>query len=188
VIERDPIVTAKEVASLDRLSGGRVLFGVGAGWNREEMRNHGTNPKRRFSVMRERVEAMKEIWTKDEAEYHGEFVDFDPIWCWPKPVQKPHPPVLLGGSGLKVLDRVLAYADEWTPNRFGTPDELKARIDELRERAGRHVRVVASGVKPDSELVKQLEQAGADGCTLYVSPDADEAQAERELDEFAALH
>ena len=188
VIERDPIVTAKEVASLDRLSGGRFLFGVGAGWNREEMRNHGTNPKRRFSVMRERVEAMKEIWTKDEAEYHGEFVDFDPIWCWPKPTQKPHPPVLLGGSGPKVLDRVLAYADEWTPNRFGSPEELAARIEELRERAGRHVRVVASGVKPDGELVKQLEQAGADGCTLYVSPDADEAQAERELDEFAALH
>jgi probable F420-dependent oxidoreductase len=188
VIERDPIVTANEVASLDRLSGGRFLFGVGAGWNREEMRNHGTDAKRRFSVMRERVEAMKEIWTKDEAEYHGEFVDFDPIWSWPKPTQKPHPPVLLGGSGPKVLDRVLAYADEWTPNRFGSPDELKARIDELRERAGRHVRVVASGVKPDRDLVQRLEQAGADACTLYVSPDADAAQAERELDDFAALH
>jgi probable F420-dependent oxidoreductase len=187
VVERDPIVTAKAVASLDQLSGGRVLFGVGAGWNQEEMRNHGTDPSRRFRLMRERVEAMKEIWTKDEAEYHGELVDFDPIWCWPKPVQQPHPPVLLGGSGPKVLDRVLAYADEWTPNRYGTPEELKERIDELRSRAGRHVRVVASGVKPERELVEQLAAAGVDACTFYVSADADAGQAERELDEFAAL-
>ena len=187
VVERDPIVTAKEVASLDLLSGGRFLFGIGAGWNREEMSNHGTDPSRRFSLMRERVEAMKAIWTEDEAEYHGEQVDFDPIWCWPKPVQKPHPPVLLGGSGPKVLDRVLAYADEWTPNRFGTPEELKVRIDELRERAGRHVRVVCSGVKPERELVESLEAIGADGCTFYISPDADAGEAERQLDEFAAL-
>src|SRR5437763_639639 len=99
VIERDPIVTAKEVASLDRLSGGRFLFGVGAGWNIEEMENHGTNPRRRFSLMRERIEAMKAIWTEDEAAYHGDQVDFDRIWCWPKPLQKPHPPVLVGGNG-----------------------------------------------------------------------------------------
>ena len=97
VIERDPIVTAKEVASVDHLSGGRFEFGVGAGWNREEMANHGTDPRRRMAVMRERVEAMKAIWTQDEAEYHGKQVDFDPIWCWPKPVQQPHPPILLGG-------------------------------------------------------------------------------------------
>ncbi len=117
VIQRDPIITAKEVASLDTLSGGRVLFGVGAGWNREEMLNHGTDPRRRFSVMRERIEAMKAIWTQDEAEYHGEHVDFDPIWCWPKPAQKPHPPVVVGGRGEKVLDRVIALGDEWMPNR-----------------------------------------------------------------------
>jgi probable F420-dependent oxidoreductase len=187
VVERDPITTAKQVASLDRLSGGRFLFGVGAGWNREEMRNHGTDPRRRFSLMRERVEAMKAIWTQDEAEYHGEFVDFDPIWSWPKPVQQPHPPVLLGGSGPKVLDRVLAYADEWTPNRYGTPEELGERVRELRERAGRHVRVVASGAKPEREIVERLEAVGVDGCTFYVSADADAAQAERELDSFAAL-
>jgi probable F420-dependent oxidoreductase len=187
LIERDPIVTAKEVASLDQLSGGRFLFGIGAGWNREEMANHGTDPSRRFGLMRERVEAMKAIWTQDEAEYHGKQVDFDPIWAWPKPLQQPHPPILLGGSGPKVLDRVLAYADEWTPNRFGTPEELQARIEELRERAGRHVRVVASGVKPDRELVAQLEQVGVDGCTFYVAPDADRAAAESQLDEYAAL-
>jgi alkanesulfonate monooxygenase SsuD/methylene tetrahydromethanopterin reductase-like flavin-dependent oxidoreductase (luciferase family) len=151
------------------------------------MSNHGTDPRRRLSLMRERVEAMKAIWTEDEAEYHGEQVDFDPIWCWPKPVQQPHPPVLLGGSGPKVLDRVLSYADEWTPNNFGTPEQLKERIDELRERAGRHVRVVCSGVKPERELVSRLEEVGADGCTFYVSSDADLGEAERQLDEFAAL-
>src|ERR671936_1276605 len=99
VVERDPIVTAKEVASLDRLSGGRFLFGVGAGWNREEMANHGTDPRRRHELMRERVEAMKAIWTEDEASYHGRYVDFDRIWAWPKPLQRPHPPVIVGGNG-----------------------------------------------------------------------------------------
>ena len=92
VPQRDPIITANAVASIDALSGGRVLFGVGAGWNREEMQNHGTDPRRRFKLMGERIEAMKAIWTEDEAEYHGELVDFDPIWCWPKPARKPHPP------------------------------------------------------------------------------------------------
>ena len=91
VIERDPIVTAKEVASIDRLSGGRFIFGVGASWLLEEMRTHGTDPSRRFGIMRERVEAMKAMWTEDEPDYHGEYVDFDPIWLYPKPVQRPHP-------------------------------------------------------------------------------------------------
>ena len=109
VIERDPVITAKEVASVDVLSGGRFLFGVGAGWNTEEMRNHGTEPSRRFSVMRERIEAMKAIWTQDEASYSGKYVGFERIWSWPKPVQKPHPPVLVGGDGPRVLDRVIAY-------------------------------------------------------------------------------
>ncbi len=107
VIERDPITTAKEVASVDRLSGGRLEFGVGAGWNREEMRNHGTDPRVRMAVMAERIEAMKAIWTQDEASYHGEYVNFDRIWSWPKPAQRPHPPVLVGGNGPTVLDRVL---------------------------------------------------------------------------------
>src|SRR5207244_9411181 len=105
VIERDPIVTAKEVASLDLLASGRFLFGIGAGWNEEEMENHGTDPRRRFGLMRERVEAMKAIWTEDEAEYHGRHVDFDPVWSWPKPAQKPHPPVVVGGAGAKVTAR-----------------------------------------------------------------------------------
>ena len=124
--------------------------------------------------MRERVEAMKEIWTKDEAEYHGEFVDFDPIWCWPKPTQKPHPPVLLGGSGPKVLDRVLAYADEWTPNRFGSPRSSRRASTSCASEPGATCASSPPASSPTRELVERLEQAGADGCTLYVSPDADD--------------
>src|SRR5205807_10329517 len=106
VIERDSIVTAKEVASLDRLSGGRFLFGVGAGWNVEEMRNHGTDSSQRFGIMRERIEAMKAIWAEEEASYTGRYVNFERIWSWPKPSQEPHPPILVGGNGPRVLERV----------------------------------------------------------------------------------
>jgi probable F420-dependent oxidoreductase len=116
VIQRDPITLAKEIASLDHLSNGRFLFGIGAGWNREEIENHGTNPKLRWRVLRERVLAMKEIWSRDEAEFHGEFVDFDPIWSWPKPIQKPHPPILMGGDG----PRSIAEGGQ-SPRRRGRP-------------------------------------------------------------------
>jgi probable F420-dependent oxidoreductase len=187
VNQHDTIALAKAVASLDRLSGGRFLFGVGAGWNREEMGNHGVDPRRRFSSMRERVEAMKAIWTNDEAEYHGEHVDFDPVWCWPKPVQEPHPPVIVGGTGPKVIDRVLRYGDEWIPNRIRSPEELKDRIDELRERAGRHVPVSFFGAKPEAGAVERLGWAGVDRCIFYVSPDVDPGDAERQMDDFAAL-
>jgi probable F420-dependent oxidoreductase len=173
VVERDPVTTAKLVASLDFLSGGRFDFGVGGGWNREEMRNHGTDPKRRFSIMRERVLAMKEIWTNDEASFHGEHVSFDPIWSWPKPVQDPHPPVLVGGIGAKVLDRVLEYGDEWMPNR-AEPEELAPRIAELRERAGRHVPVSYYAAPPDDAFIERLAEAGADRALLDVpSEDAE---------------
>jgi probable F420-dependent oxidoreductase len=169
IVERDPITTAKSVASLDQLSGGRFEFGIGAGWNREEMRNHGTDPSRRFSIMRERVQAMKEIWTSEEATFHGEHVSFDRIWSWPKPVQQPHPPVVLGGLGEKVLDRVLAYADVWMPNRI-EPDELKPRVAELRERAGRHVPVTYYGARPEDDFVAGLEDAGVDRALLQLPP------------------
>jgi probable F420-dependent oxidoreductase len=190
VVERDPIVTAKEVATLDHLSGGRVLFGVGAGWNFEEMRNHGTDPRRRFRVMRERIEAMKAIWTEDEAEYHGEHVDFDPIWSWPKPAQKPHPPVLVGGRGEKVLDRVVAYGDEWMPNRIDDPEELGKRITDLQtraERAGRErIRVSVFGAKPDAGFVERLGAAGVSRCFFYVQPQ-EPGEVERQIDELAKL-
>jgi probable F420-dependent oxidoreductase len=186
VIERDPIITAKEVASLDVLSGGRFLFGVGAGWNREEMENHGTDPKRRFSVMRERVEAMKAIWTEDEASYHGKHVDFDPIWSWPKPVQKPHPPVLVGGNGDKVLERVVAFGDEWMPNRASGLRERVAELGRLAEEAGRDpIPVTLSGANPDPARMEKAEEIGIHRCTFYVEP-GDEGAVERSLDDLVS--
>jgi probable F420-dependent oxidoreductase len=137
VAQHDPIVLAKQVASLDHLSGGRFLFGVGAGWNREEMRNHGTAPEQRFAIMRERIEAMRALWTQDEASYAGQHVSFERVWSWPKPVQQPGPPVLIGGSGPKVFDRVLGYGDGWTPisRQTGDLDAIAERIAELQGRA-----------------------------------------------------
>jgi probable F420-dependent oxidoreductase len=186
VIERDPIITAKEVASLDRLSGGRFLFGVGAGWNLEEMEDHGTDPSRRFSLMRERVEAMKAIWTQDEASYHGDHVDFGPIWCWPKPLQKPHPPVLVGGNAEKALERVVAFGDEWMPNRASGLRDRIAELQELAASAGRDpIPVTLSGARPDLELITRGEEAGVHRCTFYISP-ADAAETERQLDELVS--
>ena len=190
VIQRDPIVTAKEVATLDQLSGGRFLFGVGAGWNKEEMRNHGTDPKTRWGLMRERIEAMKAIWTQEEAEYHGRHVDFDPIWSWPKPVQKPHPPVLVGGVGDKVLDRVVAYGDEWIPNRVKGPDELGVRIAELQRRAeaaGRdRIPVTVFGARPEQAVLERLKAVGVTRSLFYVRPDEPGA-VERQLDQLAEV-
>ncbi len=159
VTERDPIVTAKEVASVDHLSGGRLEFGVGAGWNREELRNHGTDPRVRMAVLRERVEAMRAIWTQDEASYAGEHVAFDRIWSYPKPVQRPHPPILVGGDGPTVLDRVLAFGDAWFPTWRGE-EALLARAAELRARADRPVEVQVIGVPADPAVLARLRDAG----------------------------
>jgi probable F420-dependent oxidoreductase len=167
VVERDPITLAKQVASLDFVSEGRVLFGIGAGWNEEEMRNHGTEPVTRFRLLRERVQTMKQIWTEDEAEYHGEFVDFDPIWSWPKPVQQPHPPVILAGNGPSVLRRVVAYADEWWPFSEAL-DTLPARIPELQRlaaAAGRGpIPVTLMTANRDRATIERMEAAGVSRC------------------------
>ncbi len=190
VIQRDPIVTAKEVATVDHISDGRFLFGVGAGWNVEEMRNHGTDPDTRFRRMRESVEAMKAIWTQDEAEYHGRIVDFDPIWCWPKPIQNPHPPILVGGLGEKVLDRVVGYGDEWIPNRVKSPEDLGERIVELQRRAeaaGRErIPVTVFGAKPEARLLERLKSAGVTRSLFYVQP-GEPGEVERHLDELAKV-
>jgi probable F420-dependent oxidoreductase len=190
IIQRDPIVTAKEVATVDQISGGRFLFGIGAGWNREEMENHGTDYRTRFTRMRESVEAMKAIWTEDEAEYHGKIVDFDPIWCWPKPAQKPHPPVLVGGLGEKVLDRVVAYGDEWIPNRVKSPEELGERIADLQRRAedaGRGpIPVTVFGAKPEARLLERLRDAGVTRSLFYLPP-GDPGEVERGLDQLAGV-
>jgi probable F420-dependent oxidoreductase len=160
VVERDPITTAKEVASVDHLSGGRLEFGVGAGWNREEMANHGTDPRTRMRLMQERIEAMKAIWTQDEASYAGEFVNFERIWSWPKPAQRPHPPVLVGGNGPTVLDRVLAFGDAWFPNYMRGSADILDRAAELRARAQRPIDLMVMGVPADAAVLEQLQQAG----------------------------
>jgi len=166
VVERDPITLAKEVASVDHLSGGRVLFGIGGGWNLEEMENHGTKPTLRWKVMRERVLAMKEIWTKDEAEFHGRHVNFDPIWSWPKPVQTPHPPVIVGGDGPRTLERVVEYGDGWMPIASRGGERLPARMAELRAMAAAAGRgpipVTLFGAAPRPELIEQWAELGVE--------------------------
>ncbi|MEZ0364901.1 LLM class F420-dependent oxidoreductase [Mycobacterium sp. pUA109] len=189
VVERDPITTAKQVASVDRLSGGRFLFGVGAGWNREEMANHGTDPRVRMSILHERVEAMRRIWRDEQAEYHGQYVDFDPIWSYPKPIQSP-PPVLVGGMGPTVEDRILAFGDGWLAQNV-TGDNLDAfaeRADKLQRRAadaGRdRVPISLFGASAAEGMAERYAAAGIERC-LFLLPDADDTEVTRKLDRLA---
>jgi probable F420-dependent oxidoreductase len=190
LIERDPISTAKEVASLDRLSGGRFLFGVGAGWNLEEMRNHGTDPDQRFRILRERVEACRAMWTQEEASYHGEFVDFERIVSRPAPLQEPHPPVLVGGNGPRVLERVIAFGDAWFPNRIPPDDAMIARVEELQqlgEQAGRGPIPVTIQIPPkDPAVLSRYEEAGVTRAVhmLRAADGSARDSAERKLDEW----
>ena len=189
VVERDPITTAKEVASVDHLSGGRFLFGVGAGWNREEMADHGTDPRVRMSILRERVEAMRQIWTADEAEYHGDFVNFDPIWSYPKPIQSPLP-VLVGGMGPTVEDRILSFGDGWLAQDVtaGNLDAFADRAAKLQQRAtdaGRdRIQISLFGASPEQGMAERYASAGIDRC-LYLLPDGNDAEVTAELDRLA---
>jgi probable F420-dependent oxidoreductase len=184
VVERDPIITAKEVASIDVLSGGRVDFGIGAGWNREEMANHGTDPKVRMALLLERVAAMKAIWAEDEATFHGKYVNFDRIWSWPKPAQRPHPPVLVGGNGPTVLERVLAVGDAWFPN-YGRGGVLE-RAEELRQRAERRVDLMVMGIPADAKILETYERAGFSRAVHWL-PSAKLGPIERALDRFESV-
>jgi probable F420-dependent oxidoreductase len=189
--ERDPIVTAKCVASLDQLSGGRVVFGIGGGWNVEEMENHGARYNTRFKLMGERILAMKALWTEDEAEYHGEMVDFDPVWSYPKPAQRPHPPILLGGETDYTLRRVVDYCDGWFP-RPGRGFEIRAQLERLHgmaERAGRDPRTLSTSVfraPADKAVLKEYEAAGIDRAVLEI-PDSSPDEILRILDGYAPL-
>jgi probable F420-dependent oxidoreductase len=185
VVQRDPIHTAKEVASLDQISNGRFDFGIGGGWNLEEMADHGTDPSRRWKLLRERVEAMKAIWTQEVSEYHGEMVDFGPMWSWPKPVQKPHPPVILGGSGPKILERVVRYGDGWMPNR-GVVIERIPELQSLAKAAGRGNIPVTVYPKASAEDIERYAHAGVVRCIYWVPPDGRDA-ALRKLEELALL-
>ena len=194
VIERDPITTAKEVASLDHLSGGRVDFGIGAGWNREEMENHGTDWHRRFKLMRERIEAMQAIWTQDEASYAGEFTNFEAIWSWPKPVQKPHPPIFVGGDGAGTLRRVLRYGDGWIPMLAERGEiELEPKLERMRElaslaaEAGRPPPPITTfGTPRDPAVIEQLGEAGVTRCIFGLKAAA-EAEILPRLDKLTAM-
>ena len=186
VIERDPIITAKEVASVDHLSGGRLEFGIGAGWNREEMQNDGTDPRKRMALMRERVEAMKEIWTQEEASYSGEHVSFERIWSHPKPVQRPHPPILIGGEGPTVFDRVLGFADGWFPRwRRDEIDQVFERIDELRARAERPVPVYMIGMPADAKAIERARAGGVQRALRWL-PSGGRSHVEQALERWEA--
>lgn len=165
VAQRDPIWTAKEVASLDFLSGGRVDFGVGYGWNREEMAHHGVDYRRRRALLREKILMMKALWTEEEASYHGELLHLEPSWAWPKPAQRPHPPILMGAAaGPRTIADMVELCDGWMP--LATRMDIAGQVSRVREavaEAGRHpetFRIVAYSVGPD--LVDDLDRAGID--------------------------
>ena len=191
VVERDPIHTAKQVASIDYLSGGRFIFGIGGGWNAEEMESHGTAFKTRFALMRERVEAMKAIWTQDIASYHGQYVNFEPMWCWPKPVQKPYPPIVLGGAYPHGARRAIEYGDGWMPvgGRDQDPVVIGARFRQMLAEYGRDpasLPMSVFGPNHDRDLFLKYRDAGMDRIVLLL-PTAQRDATFKALDGLAKL-
>jgi probable F420-dependent oxidoreductase len=175
VIERDPILLAKEVASLDHISRGRVLFGIGGGWNAEEMGHHGTPFGERWKILRERIAAVKAIWTQEEAEYHGKYVNFDKLWSYPKPVQKPYPPILMGGAGPHARQRAADFDGHWMPiggRAYSEPvAESIADFRARAEKAGRDpgaCTVSIFGVPPDEAKLAALRDAGVARVVFFV--------------------
>ena len=190
VIQRDTIQTAKLVASIDQVSGGRFLFGIGGGWNAEEIENHGTEFASRFKKMREQIEGMKEIWTQSKPEYHGDIVDFPTMMTWPKPAQKPHPPVIVGGAFPWAARRAVRYGDGWYPNASsGDPDEYMPRFRQMAAEAGRDpetLPVTIGGSPEDPDRVKRFRDLGA--ARVNVSLPAEKAdQILPVLDRWASL-
>lgn len=191
VPQRDPIVTAKSVSSLDILSGGRLIFAMGGGWNVEEMENHGARYETRFQLLRERALAMKALWTQETAEFHGEFVNFDPVWQYPKPKQKPHPPLLLGGETDHTIKRVVEFCDGWFP-RARNGWEPKTAMERLRKAAlagGRDpasLSVTVFAAPPDRAKLEPYREAGIDR-VLFEVPDLSRDEILKVLDGYAPL-
>jgi len=183
LIQRDPIITAKEAASIDLISNGRFVFGVGAGWNIEELRHHGTDPKTRGALLDERIEAIKALWTNEPAEYHGKYVDFESSYLRPKPVQKPHPPIVIGGDSDATVKRVIRHEAGWISNPFPI-DHLKRRIDQLRAGAGHDVPLTTFGTPIDPEYWRGLEDLGYRQANLLL-PTKPHDESLRLLDEYA---
>lgn len=184
--QRDVIYTAKEVASLDLISGGRVLFGVAPGWNKEQMRNHGTDPRTRGARLEEQIQALKRIWTRDEAEFHGRFVDFDPIWSWPKPVQAPHPPIYIGGWGPAAIARVRAHGDGWLHGSAFDPDGVKAQFAMRDEHAPGTPISIFGADGDDLAVLDAYRDSGAERVAVILEP-APEADTLARLDALAPL-
>jgi probable F420-dependent oxidoreductase len=189
--QRDPIITAKSVASLDQLSGGRFIFGIGGGWNVEEMENHGTRYGSRFKILRERLLAMQTLWTDDEAEFHGEFVTFDPVWLYPKPKQKPYPPILLGGESDHTLRRVVELGNGWLPraNREFVPDRAVTRLRQAAVAAGRdptNFAITVFNAPADEAVLASYRNAGIHR-VLLEAPDRSRDDVLRVLDRNAPL-
>ena len=184
LIQRDPIITAKEAASIDLISGGRFVFGVGAGWNIEELRHHGTDPKTRGALLDERIEAIKALWTDEPAEFHGKYVDFDASYLRPKPVQKPHPPIFIGGDSDATVKRVIRHNAGWISNP--TPVEsLKKRIDQMRDAAGHDVPLATFGTPLEPDYWKALDDLGY-GRVALLLPTLPKDESVRLLDDYAA--
>jgi probable F420-dependent oxidoreductase len=189
--QRDPIVTAKCVASLDQLSGGRFVFGIGGGWNVDEMENHGARYETRFKLMRERVLAMQALWTEEEASFHGEMVNFDPVWMYPKPAQRPYPPILLGGGSDHTLARVVEFCDGWIPiaHRGFDPGEAVARLRRMAAAKGcdpARFSITAFGAPADKKSLDRYREAGIDRAVLRI-PDVGRDEILRLLDANRAL-
>ena len=190
VPEHNPLLHANQIATLDRISNGRFLFGIGAGWLQEETEIMGGDFRRRWSQTREHILAMKQLWTQGEAEFHGRFVDFPPVRCSPKPAQNPHPPVYLGGFAANVFQRVVEYGDGWMPVRVDEEQVRmgRATLDELAEAAGRDpasIRLMVCNVPADADLIGRLEAAGADRVTVGLPAEAGDA-ALRAMEEIAS--
>ena len=183
LIERDPIITAKEAASIDLISGGRFVFGVGAGWNIEELRDHGTDPKTRGALLDERIEAIKALWTTEPAEYHGKYVDFPAAYSRPKPVRQPHPPIFIGGNSDATIKRVIRHEAGWISTALPL-EHLAKRVGQLRDEAGHHVPLAMFGTGTDPDYWRATAELGFGELALML-PTRPRDESLRLLDEYA---